>query len=103
MNTDETFNAALVKYVELVQRLNDEYLAKFYPNATRNLVTIDVGSRYIRVVKDNGTQRSVHSFVDKTNGDVLKGSWRAPVKNGVRGNIHKAEIPINHHGPNYLR
>ncbi len=111
MNTAENFIPALAKYIELVQRLNDEHDQKHYAHLMATNPTFHVvvgaeeGSRYVRVFKITGTQRSLHSFVDKTNGNILKGSWKSPVKNGVRGNIHDENISkvINHHGPNYLR
>ena len=56
-----------------------------------------VGARYIKLgsFEDrNGKYdcNSVYCFIDKNNGDVLKGSWKAPVKNGVRGNLRDADI-----------
>ncbi len=105
MNATNEFKAALIKYVNLVQQMNKDYTQKHYPNNAPTMITIDVGTRYVRVVKNYGISRSVHSFVDITNGNILKGSWKAPVKNGVRGNIFNENISevINHHGPNYLR
>lgn len=104
MNTIENFGTHLTNYVELVQRLNDEYHAKHCPTLPQIKVGFEMGKRYVRVFTNNGTQRSVHSFVDMTNGNILKGSWKAPVKNGVRGNINEDPSKvINHHGPNYLR
>jgi hypothetical protein len=47
----------------------------------------------------------VHSFVDKSNGDVLKAaSWKAPAKH-ARGNIYAADFgksAISAYGANYL-
>jgi hypothetical protein len=40
----------------------------------------DVGAKYIRVV-DTSYSRSVHAFVDRETGDLLKaGGWKAPAK-----------------------
>lgn len=45
--------------------------------------TFTIGNRYIRIASD----RSVHSFIDRTNGDVLKpAGFRAPAKH-ARGNL----------------
>lgn len=105
MNTIENFGTHLTKYIELVQRLNTEYYTKHYPNLPVDKVGFEMGKRYVRVFTNNGTQRFVHTFVDMTNGNILKGSWKAPVKNGVRGNIMDPNVSkvINHNGPNYLR
>lgn len=39
----------------------------------------EYGRRFTRIVHENGTQRSVHAFVDMTNGDVVKAAtWNSP-------------------------
>ena len=47
----------------------------------------------------------VYCFYDHTNGDLLKGSWKAPVANGVRGNVKDPNVltKFDWHGPKYLR
>lgn len=47
----------------------------------------------------------VYCFYDMTNGDLLKGTWKAPVANGVRGNVKDPGVldKFNWHGPKYLR
>ena len=41
---------------------------------------IDEGKKYYKIVMQDN-QRSVHAFVDKSNGDVYKSaSWKAPVR-----------------------
>lgn len=50
-------------------------------------LTCEVGGKFIRLVITLGGQRSVHAFVDKSNGDLLKSAgWKAPAK-GARGNL----------------
>jgi hypothetical protein len=105
-----TFEQALESYVKSVQAMNDAYFTKNYPDSkvvvSPNIVA-EAGQRYVKVWKAEkvGTGRSIHTFVDKTNGDILKASCKAPVKNGVRGNIYNLDYvkTINHHGPEYLR
>lgn len=106
----ENFNAALAAYVELVQVLNNR------PEACCSFENIVIstmtGGRYVRIVREihNSGQvvsRSVHTFVDSTNGDILKaGGWKAPAKNGRRGSIfaedHGASC-VGHYGANCLR
>ena len=112
----------LYKYVSLVQVMNENYWkAMNFTHSPCPLIDVTFGSRYATVIKkdrqwvdqdvmkemelrDYGT--SVHSFVDLNNGDILKGSWKAPVKNGVRGNIFAEDIGadrVNEHGPAYLK
>lgn len=51
-------------------------------------ISFEFGKKFIRVVKTIHTQRSAHSFIDISNGDVYKAaSWTTPAKNFVRGNI----------------
>ena len=46
--------------------------------------TFESGRKYHKIVMNDGTQRSVHAFIDKKTGEVYKSaSWKAPAK-GVR-------------------
>jgi hypothetical protein len=80
---------------------------KEFPQSPATKVSYEIGRRYVRIVKHNSwDQKSVHSFIDSTNGDILKGSWKAPVARGVRGNIYADDHGlscVNWHGPKYLR
>jgi len=105
-----SFDEALEGYVKTVNALQEEYCRTNFPDSTvikPAKIELISGSRYVKVVKvdSHGGSRSVHTFIDKTNGDILKGTWKAPVKNGVRGNIYKDNYPkcINWHGAEYLR
>lgn len=59
-----------------------------------------IGGRYIKLavfeqephLTGPYKAKSVYCFVDLTNGDLLKGSWKAPVANGVRGNLNDANV-----------
>lgn len=82
------FKTHLDAYVEGVQAKFDEYMSNTFPTLRRVVISTMPGKRYVRIVEDNGSQRSVHSFVDTTNGDVLKSAtWKAPAKH-ARGNIY---------------
>lgn len=57
------------------------------------------GSKYLKIVHNNGTQRSVHSFIcihdmgKFTSGDILKpASWAAPARNFARGNLFQGDF-----------
>lgn len=53
--------------------------------------TVEAGSKYLRIVCTSGGSRSVHCFVRKEDGAVLKAaSFRIPAK-GERANIFKPE------------
>jgi len=66
------------------------------------------GKRYVKLIKTNhpGQGGSVHCFVDKTNGDVLKpAGWNKPAKH-ARGNIFDQDNGLGwmgEYGPAYLQ
>jgi len=94
-NTPATFDAAMAAFLAAVnegfQKQNAKMIANF-PEGYYNPVTVDPGSKNIRVVCSNGpNSRSVYCFVEKATGNVLKSAgWKAPAK-GARANIFKPE------------
>ena len=100
----------LEHYMAMVQEKNDAYFKKAgFTFSDPPHVSADMGRKYARVVKNdqlNGS-RSVHTFVNIENGDILKsGSWKAPAPNGVRGNIYADDLGadrVNEHGANYIK
>jgi len=84
----------LAAFIADQQARYDAYIAKSfptdeqYPEIHRVEHFATFGKRYARVArKDRSGSCSVVCFIDMNNGDILKGSWKAPVKNGVRGSI----------------
>ena len=65
------------------------------------------GRKYIRVVAVSvGGGRSVHTFVDRTNGNILKSaSWKQPETKNPRGNINNGPegYGVTEYGAVYLR
>jgi hypothetical protein len=56
-------------------------------NGVDNEFYLETGRKYYKLVHRDRHQRSVHCFIDKTTGDVLKpASWSAPAK-GSRFNL----------------
>jgi hypothetical protein len=56
-------------------------------NGVDNEFYLETGRKYYKLVHRDRHQRSVHCFIDKTTGDVLKSaSWSAPAK-GSRFNL----------------
>lgn len=104
----EQIKAALETYVALVQGLNDEYHTrnKFH-DFMKVTISVSIGKKYARVIRADLSSRSVHTFIDLTNGNILKAaSWATPAPNGVRGNILNENCDIqfvNEGGANYLR
>jgi hypothetical protein len=83
-------------------QIHNESMATTFPNLKPDTFSYTVGKRYVKVIRDH----SVHCFVDKTNGDVLKAaSWSAPAKH-ARGNIYDDANGLGsmgEYGPAYLR
>ena len=53
--------------------------------------TFESGRKYHKIIMNDGTQRSVHAFVDKKTGEVYKSaSWKSPAK-GVRYDLRIIE------------
>lgn len=48
---------------------------------------VELGRKYTKVIYESGRSRSVHAFVDNSNGDIYKpASWNGPAK-GIRYNL----------------
>jgi hypothetical protein len=84
------------------QKLVADHYAATYTHVKCPIFRADVGQRYIKIVQGD----SVTTFIDRTNGDVLKSaSYKAPAK-GARGNIFDASNGMSRmttYGPEYLR
>ena len=67
------------------------------------------GSKYIKILRDNGGYAwgfVVNTDTDKKfkKGDILKcAGYKAPARNGARGNVLDGNYPINWTGPLYLK
>ncbi len=110
----------LVDAVEkLCADINKAHFDKF-PNLTEyNTYPSFAGQKYIKIITDNGTQKSVWGFINAKEftkgvggitfreGDILKAAgWKTPALNAPRGNLLKAPYPIigmRQYGPDYLR
>ena len=98
------------QYVAMIQEKENLYFERAgFTFSDPPAIMATYGKKYARIVKVdqlNGS-RSVHTFVNMLNGDILKsGGWSAPAPNGVRGNIFADDVGadrVNEHGANYLR
>lgn len=81
-------NTVLENTVELCNILKAYYEARHGGNGNGYEYEITQGKKYFKIVQVSN-QRSVHAFVDRSNGDIYKAAtWNAPAK-GVRFNILK--------------
>ena len=89
----------LEKYMAMVQEKNEQYYKICgFTHSDPDHISADIGRKYARIVKNDqlSGSRSVHTFVNMLNGDILKaGGWSAPQKNGVRGNIFADDLGAN--------
>ena len=98
------------QYIAMLQEKENLYFKTMgYTFSDPPAIMVTYGTKYARIVmvdQLNGS-RSVHTFVNMLNGDILKsGGWSAPAPNGVRGNIFADDLGadrVNEHGANYLR
>ncbi len=100
------FGVALKLFITGCEAIIDAYWKRMnFTHGPPPTLSLEPGLRYIRVVQTSAGSRSVYAFIDKTNGDILKGaSWKAPAKH-ARGSIFD-ENPLKMmgpHGPAYLR
>ena len=112
MNQTKTFDQALGEFIAAIQKRDDARAQKDFPNLCVNgqmskFYADQNGRKYIRIVREQtkGEGRSVHCFVDVSNGDILKADgWKKPAKH-ARGNIY-SDNPMDamdDHGAKYLR
>jgi hypothetical protein len=108
-------NEALVRFINGVNQLIVEgwQAARLTYNDPPVVMVENVGRRYARLAVFEKmpyktgplVAKSVYCFFDHTTGDLLKGSWKAPVANGVRGNLSDPDVLLKftQYGPKYLR
>jgi len=105
------FQEALDKYVDAVQKMQDDYFkAMNFTFSDPPTIVCEMKQKYAKIIKVDGLNgsQSVHSFVDLNNGDIIKGTWKAPIRTkkglAVRGTIYGPPSQyVNEHGPYYLR
>lgn len=103
------FDAKVDSFVVGCQDIINKYFSFNYPATHAPTLEKKVGQRYVKVIRrdhGNRTGGSVHVFVDRLNGDVLKAaSYAAPAKH-ARGNIfdeHNGLSRMSCYGAEYLR
>lgn len=100
------FEKALGTFVEGCQKKITDYWVENEYKLEVPVVAVGGGRKYIKIVRGSFGSSSVHCFVNKENGDVLKSaSWNAPAKI-ARGNIFNEDNGLNcmgQFGAAYLR
>ena len=84
------------KYFDLVKLRYETYMKTAFPNSDIGNVEMIKGRKYTKIIVDRG----IHSFIDNTNGNILKpNSYIAPHKT-PRGNIMTEEDQLQSFGSN---
>ena len=103
----ENFDEQLTKFVATAQQIINDHNTLYEYTAGQTL-SIGGGTKYVKIIRTDGSGigHSVHCFVERSTGNILKAaSWRAPAKHS-RGNIYDADngaSAMSAYGANYLR
>ncbi len=83
------------------KKINNYWTSMNFTHNDAPVVMVDsIGKRYAKLAIFEKSPaktgplvaKSVYCFYDIANGDLLKGSWKAPVANGVRGNVKEPNV-----------
>ena len=84
MMNENDFRDALNLYLDGIKAFHKWDRNTHFPTLGLEEFRTEEGSKYIRIFRGG----SVFCFINKKNGDILKSAtYKAPQKNGVRGNI----------------
>lgn len=70
----QDFEAALQAFIQVCSEVTDAHLRRTYPNsafARDYEFTAERGQKFVRIVRNDHTQRSVHAFVRVSDGAIL--------------------------------
>jgi hypothetical protein len=96
-----TYTVAFQAWLEGANKILQDHMTANYPTNPREHLTASFGTRFVKVWRTNdaGQDVSIHAFIDRSNGDVLKpASCNAPAKH-ARGNIFDANNGLKDMGP----
>jgi hypothetical protein len=103
-----TYEVALIQFLVRVKERSDKHYAKKLSNLTPPTYEVSQGRKYDKVIEVMGYgnhRRASYCYINKANGDILKGSWKGLDKPKVaRGNIFGADplAGTNLYGVDYL-
>lgn len=88
---------ALIGYKDVILADYAKFLKDLDYTEDKFGVEFEVGSKYVKVVTiSGGGSRSVHSFIEKDNGNIWRAaSWKSPARNFVRGNVYDQKTYLN--------
>jgi len=97
-------------WTAMTQQGDQSQYSKDRVEAFAGTMEVSEGSKYIKIIRNDGSQRSVWGFIVKTEsdkkflrGDILMAAgWAAPARNKPRGNLFTG-YDISWTGPKYLK
>ena len=97
-------------WTALTQQGEQSQYSKDQVDGFEDSLEVSEGSKYIKIIRNDGNQRSVWGFIVKSESDkkFLKGDilmaagWAAPARNKPRGNLFTG-YKVQWTGPNYLK
>ena len=97
MNISDDLATALIGLKDVIVADYARFLKEIDGSKDKFGIEFEAGSKYVKIVSiSGGGSRSVHCFVEKANGNILRAaSWKAPARNFVRGNVFDQASYIN--------
>ena len=97
MNVSNELATALIGLKDVIVADYAKFLKEIDGSKDKFGIEFEAGSKYVKIVSiSGGGSRSVHCFVEKANGNILRAaSWKAPARNFIRGNVFDQASYIN--------
>ena len=89
MNVSNELAAEVIGLKDVIVADYAKFLKEIECTKDKFGIEFEAGSKYVKVVSiSGGGSRSVHCFVEKANGNILRAaSWKSPARNFIRGNV----------------
>jgi hypothetical protein len=90
MNISDDLATALIGLKDVIVADYARFLKEIDGSKDKFGIEFEAGSKYVKIVSiSGGGSRSVHCFVEKANGNILRAaSWKSPARNFIRGNVY---------------
>ena len=97
MNISNELATALIGLKDVIVADYAKFLKEIDGSKDKFGIEFEAGSKYVKIVSiSGGGSRSVHCFVEKANGNILRAaSWKSPARNFIRGNVFDQASYIN--------
>jgi hypothetical protein len=97
MNVSNELATALIGLKDVIVADYAKFLKEIDGSKDKFGIEFEAGSKYVKIVSiSGGGSRSVHCFVEKANGNILRAaSWKSPARNFIRGNVYDQASYIN--------